>query len=98
LRTIAPGHGSLIEDPAAVVRGVVAHRRQREAKVLGALDAARRATVDELLPHVYDDVHEALYPVARFSLWAHLRKLGDEGSARGDEADDIEAPWERTSA
>ena len=30
-------------------------------------------SVDDLLPSVYDDVTEAQLPVARFSLWAHLR-------------------------
>jgi hypothetical protein len=39
-------------------------------------------------------VHEALHPVARFSLWAHLRKLGDEGRARSDDRDDVAAAWE----
>jgi glyoxylase-like metal-dependent hydrolase (beta-lactamase superfamily II) len=98
VQKIAPGHGSLIEDPAAIVRGVIDHRRQREAKVLAALGAVWRATVDELVPVVYDDVHEALYPVARFSLWAHLRKLGAEGEANAHDADDIAAPWERSAS
>ena len=38
-------------------------------------------TVDELLPEVYGDVTEQQLPVARFSLWAHLRALGQEGRA-----------------
>jgi glyoxylase-like metal-dependent hydrolase (beta-lactamase superfamily II) len=97
LQTIAPGHGSLVEDPASLVRGIVAHRRQREDKVAGALRSAGRATADEMLPAVYADVHEALYPVARFSLWAHLRKLGGEGQAEADDPDDIEAAWEWAS-
>lgn len=93
LRCIAPGHGSLIGDPDDVVAGIVAHRLGRERAVHGALAAARRGTVDDLVPTVYADVHEALHPVARFSLWAHLRKLGDEGRARPEDRDDIAAPW-----
>jgi hypothetical protein len=43
---------------------------------------------------VYADVHEALYPVARRSLWAHLRKLADDGRATVDDPDDIDtARW-----
>jgi hypothetical protein len=38
-------------------------------------------TVDELLPLVYADVTEAQLPVARFSLWAHLRYLAEQGKA-----------------
>ncbi|MHB8682626.1 MAG: MBL fold metallo-hydrolase, partial [Acidimicrobiales bacterium] len=95
LRSIAPGHGSLITEPQAVVSGVIDHRLGRERAVVDALAAAASpSTVDELLPTVYADVHEALYPVARFSLWAHLRKLGGDGRARATDADDIDARWE----
>ncbi len=94
LQSIAPGHGSLVVDPHAVVAGIVAHRLQREQAVIEALRAAGGATVDQLLPTVYADVHEALHPVARFSLWAHLRKLADEGRASGADRDDIETAWE----
>ena len=94
LRAIAPGHGSLIVDPAAAVRAVVDHRLAREASVGTALRAVGRATVDELLPTVYADVADELLPVARMSLWAHLRKLADEGRARGEDPSDIAAPWD----
>lgn len=94
LRVIAPGHGSLIEQPEAVVQGIVAHRLERERVVLDALQRAGRATVDQLLETVYADVHAALHPVARFSLWAHLRKLGGDGLAAGADPADIEAEWE----
>lgn len=91
---IAPGHGTLITDPAPVVSGIIDHRLHRESLVVEALRTAGRGSVDDLVPAVYADVHEALYPVARFSLWAHLRKLGDDGRARADDPDDIAAPWE----
>jgi hydroxyacylglutathione hydrolase len=94
--TIAPGHGALIVDPAAALHGIIDHRLVRETAVARALERAERATVDELLPIVYADVAEALLPVARFSLWAHLRKLGAEGRARSDDADDIHAAWAST--
>jgi hypothetical protein len=58
-----------------------------------ALAGAQRATVDELLPTVYADVDGQRLPVARFSLWAHLRKLATEGSAVGDDPADISAAW-----
>jgi glyoxylase-like metal-dependent hydrolase (beta-lactamase superfamily II) len=85
LATLAPGHGELMPEPVAVIDGIVRHRLAREARVLAALDAAG-GTLDELLPLAYDDVPRALYPMARYSLWAHLLKLGREGRAleRGD--------------
>jgi len=91
--TIAPGHGSLIGEPAAALRGIIEHRLRREKAVAVALAGAGRATVDELLPIVYADVGDELLPVARKSLWAHLRKLDTDGLARADDRDDIDAAW-----
>ena len=93
LAFIAPGHGTLLTDPAAELDAIVEHRLGREAAVSSALLGAGRATVDDLLPTVYAEVVPELLPVARFSLWAHLRKLGAEGRAVGDDPDDIAAPW-----
>jgi len=81
---LAPGHGRLIVDPAAVIEGIRAHRLSREARVAEALSAARSATVDDLLSDVYDDVGPAQLPVARLSLWAHLEHLAEEGAALPD--------------
>ncbi len=78
---LAPGHGRLIADPGPVLDALVAHRRQRGDLVAAALAGAGRGTVDQLLPLVYADVTEAQLPVARFSLWAHLRQLVAEGQA-----------------
>ena len=95
--TIAPGHGSLIVEPAAGLRGIVEHRLARERAVAAALARAGRATVDELLPTVYADVRDELLPVARQSLWAHLRKLETDGEIRADDRADIDASWGSTS-
>ena len=94
LRCIAPGHGSLLTEPQKAVEHIVAHRLEREASVVQALEAARHATVDDLLGTVYADVDDERLPVARMSLWAHLRKLADEGRARARDAQDIAAPWD----
>jgi glyoxylase-like metal-dependent hydrolase (beta-lactamase superfamily II) len=81
LAAFAPGHGHLIERPHDEVRRLLAHRRARERKVLAALERAQLATLDELLPLVYDDVAPPAHPVARRSLHAHLLKLAREGRA-----------------
>jgi glyoxylase-like metal-dependent hydrolase (beta-lactamase superfamily II) len=91
LARIAPAHGHVIDDPAAVIAAYVAHRTGREQLVAAALaDVAGTATVDDLVPVVYADVDAALYPVARLSLWAHLRKLDDDGRATVDDRDAID--------
>ncbi len=84
LEWLAPGHGFLVAEPHAVLRGLIAHRLRREAKVLAALQASGPGTIDALLPHVYDDVPAALHPVAARSLLAHLLKLQADGIATRD--------------
>jgi len=81
LAALAPGHGHVIEKPHDEVRRLVAHRMKREQKVINAFRSRNPATMDDLLPLVYDDVSPRIYPVARRSLHAHLLKLKHEGRA-----------------
>ncbi len=91
---IAPGHGDLIEDVAAVLDDYLAHRQAREVAILGALREAGQAGVDQLVAAVYSDVPVDRHPIARYSVWAHLRKLAAEGQAQTAELDNIDARWE----
>jgi glyoxylase-like metal-dependent hydrolase (beta-lactamase superfamily II) len=92
LRTIAPGHGDLIADPKAKLDEYLTHRAAREAAVLAAVRAGA-PTVDEVVAQVYVDVAEALHPVARYSVHAHLLKLAVEGEVMGA---DIDGQWKAT--
>jgi glyoxylase-like metal-dependent hydrolase (beta-lactamase superfamily II) len=83
LRSIGPGHGRLIDNPIEVIDWYIAHRLEREAKVMAALEEVGTAKVDQLVPVVYADVSEELYPVARHSLHAHLLKLAGDGRVSG---------------
>jgi len=80
LKFIAPGHGDVMEDSAAVVEWLVNHRLQREAKVLKGLLGLKSASLDELVAVVYDDVDVSLHQMAKLSLEAHLIKLETEKS------------------
>jgi glyoxylase-like metal-dependent hydrolase (beta-lactamase superfamily II)/8-oxo-dGTP pyrophosphatase MutT (NUDIX family) len=79
---IAPGHGYLIGAPHREVKRLIAHRLAREAKVVSALGKVAKATVDDLLPIVYDDVPARIHRVAARSLTAHLQKLIADGVVR----------------
>jgi glyoxylase-like metal-dependent hydrolase (beta-lactamase superfamily II) len=94
---IAPGHGPILENPRSEIEALMAHRLARERAVSAALSQRGRATVDELVAAVYLDVDPARYPIARRSMWAHLRKLRQEGKACSGDPEDIEATW-RTPA
>ena len=56
LASLAPGHGALMPDAIGEIDRVTAHRLARESKLVRALSARAAATLDELLPEVYDDV------------------------------------------
>ena len=77
-RSLLPGHGPAIATPASYIDAYIAHRLEREAKVLAALGHEPR-TVAQLLPEVYDDTPGAMLPIATRSLVAHFEKLAREG-------------------
>ena len=79
---VAPGHGFLMDKLPEVVDRLIIHRRDRENKVLHALRAAGAATVEELVPTVYDDAPPRRHGIAARSLLAHLLKLASEERAR----------------
>jgi glyoxylase-like metal-dependent hydrolase (beta-lactamase superfamily II)/8-oxo-dGTP pyrophosphatase MutT (NUDIX family) len=82
LAIIAPGHGYLIGRPKKELARLIAHRLAREQKVVNALVKIGPASIEELLPIVYDDVPVRIHRVAARSLTAHLDKLTAEGRAR----------------
>ncbi len=83
ITAFAPGHGHVIDAPREEVSKIIAHRLKREQKVVDALARApaQTATLDELVPVVYDDVSPKLHVPARRSLHAHLLKLARDGRA-----------------
>jgi glyoxylase-like metal-dependent hydrolase (beta-lactamase superfamily II) len=86
LRSIAPGHGHLIEQPIAKIDEYLQHRAMREAQVVEVLGAGP-TTVDAIVERLYPDLPDELVPMAAGTVWAHLRKLRDEGAAKGDTQD-----------
>jgi glyoxylase-like metal-dependent hydrolase (beta-lactamase superfamily II) len=83
LKSIAPGHGHLIEDPKRVLQWYIDHRLEREQEILDALAARGTARIPALVEDVYTDVSPDLHPVARHSVHAHLLKLAAEGRVTG---------------
>jgi glyoxylase-like metal-dependent hydrolase (beta-lactamase superfamily II) len=76
---IAPGHGAVIPNAQREIERVIAHRLAREQKLVTALVKRGAATLDEVLPQVYDDVPKFMHGWARHSLLAHAIKLVEEG-------------------
>ncbi|MDQ6679541.1 MAG: MBL fold metallo-hydrolase [Pseudomonadota bacterium] len=89
LEWLAPGHGFLMAEPHRAIEWIIAHRLKREAKVVAGLRRAQvPSSAEALLPLVYDDVPERMYPMAMRSLKAHLHKLRSDGAAQ-----EVEGRW-----
>lgn len=78
LEVLCPGHGPLALDPSAKLDQYVAHRLEREERLVAALAAGRRS-VDEVLDEVWADAPAELRFAAAVTLAAHLDKLEEEG-------------------
>lgn len=77
---IVPGHGPNISNAQAKISEYIEHRRLREQQILQALEALPRgSTTQEIVPPVYSDVDPKLYPIAAWTVEAHLLKLEKEG-------------------
>jgi glyoxylase-like metal-dependent hydrolase (beta-lactamase superfamily II) len=78
LARLYPGHGPVVEDPAAKLDEYLAHRLERERRIVAAWEAGAR-TDEELLAGAWDAIPPGLELPATWTLHAHLDKLRDEG-------------------
>jgi glyoxylase-like metal-dependent hydrolase (beta-lactamase superfamily II) len=78
LEVIYPGHGPPVDDPAAKLDEYIAHRLDRERRLVAALESGLR-TEEELLDAAWAEVPPDLRPAAALTLRAHLEKLSEEG-------------------
>ena len=77
-RTLLPGHGPLVTEPAAKIREYLDHRELRERQIVAALEAAP-ASIADLVRQLYADTPVGLHPMAARNVGAHLYKLEHEG-------------------
>lgn len=69
-----PAHGPTVEDPLALLEQYLAHRVQRERKIEQAV-LAGATSMEEVLARAYADTPREVWPLARMSAEAHLRRL-----------------------
>jgi glyoxylase-like metal-dependent hydrolase (beta-lactamase superfamily II) len=82
---ICPGHGDVIDDPAAKFDEYVAHRKLRERQILGLLKKEPR-TIKRIVDTLYTDTPDGLIEMAQRQVHAHLLKLRAEGRVEGSGA------------
>lgn len=83
LTVLYPGHGPEVGDPEAKIAEYIAHRQEREDRLIAALDRGERSRA-ALLAEVWDDVPANLRGPAAIAMEAHLEKLNDEGHLPAD--------------
>jgi ribonuclease/clavin/mitogillin len=78
-----PGHGPVIEEPRAVLERLIAHRLDREARVLRAVrDGAH--TLTAVTDAAYEKDISGVRRLAEGTVEAHLEKLAVEGRVEWD--------------
>ena len=80
LAVLCPGHGPPVWEVRAKLDGYIAHRLERERRLVEALERGLSGE-DELLDAAWSDAPAQLRPAAALTLRAHLEKLRDEGRA-----------------
>jgi len=78
LTVMFPGHGPAIANPYAKVDQYIAHRLEREQKILAAVQDGA-VTPTEIVARVYTDVSPKAHAMAERAVLAHLEKLEEEG-------------------
>jgi glyoxylase-like metal-dependent hydrolase (beta-lactamase superfamily II) len=77
-RRYYPTHGAPIEEPQRLVKGLIAHRRQRETQILAEL-AQGPKPIPAMVERMYSAVDRRLWGAAGRSVLAHLIDLERRG-------------------
>jgi len=78
-----PAHGPVIDRPRETLARLLAHRRDRERRVLAAVRGGAR-TPDEVVDAAYEKDLSGVREAARATVVAHLEKLAVEGVVAWD--------------
>jgi glyoxylase-like metal-dependent hydrolase (beta-lactamase superfamily II) len=76
-----PTHGPCIRNPKPLVQALIAHRLERADEVRGCL-AEGVDTIARMVPRMYADLPESMYPAAARSVFSTLIYLIERGEVR----------------
>jgi glyoxylase-like metal-dependent hydrolase (beta-lactamase superfamily II)/8-oxo-dGTP pyrophosphatase MutT (NUDIX family) len=85
LSVLFGGHGPPVANPYEKIDEYIAHRREREQKILAAVQHGA-ATPKEIVARVYTDVSPKAHTMAERAVLAHLEKLIEDGLVARDSA------------
>ncbi len=78
-----PTHGEPVTDPQRFVRGLIAHRKQRENQILKLLGEEPQP-IPAMVASMYAKIDKRLHPAAGRSVLAHLIDLRNRGQVVAD--------------
>ena len=78
-----PTHGPCIDDPKSHVRAFIEHRREREAQILDCVGRGI-SLIHDMVPAMYRDTPEFMYPAAARSVLAAVEYLVQRGELKSD--------------
>jgi glyoxylase-like metal-dependent hydrolase (beta-lactamase superfamily II) len=81
-RIYYPAHGPAVEAPQKLLRGLILHRRQREAQILAELERGE-GHIPQMVARMYKSIDPGLHPAAGRSVLAHLLDLEARGLVIG---------------
>ncbi|HEX6866071.1 MAG TPA: MBL fold metallo-hydrolase [Caulobacteraceae bacterium] len=90
-----PTHGPPVTDPEPFIDAYIAHRRAREAQIIGQLEAGQ-TRIREMVPVLYKDVDVRLHPAAAHSVLAHMIQLVREGRVKTTGEPGLDADYRLT--
>ena len=79
-----PGHGGPVKEPARFVRGLLSHRRMREATIAERVQAGDRHIVS-IVEKLYAGLDPKLKGAAALSVFAHLEDMVARGLVRTED-------------
>ncbi len=78
-----PTHGPCIDDPKPFVEAFIAHRREREQQILQCI-AEKVHRISDMVPRMYTELPEFMYPAAARSVLAAIEYLVNSGTLAVD--------------
>lgn len=90
--TYWPTHGPAITQPQAHVRAFVAHRLERESQIIEQLKRHRHL-ISDMVPIMYKDVDQRLYPAAARSVYAAALYMLDKELIRCEGEPSLDSPF-----
>lgn len=90
--TLWPTHGPPVAEVRAFIQSYIDHRLDREAQIIAQLRDGKTRIMD-MVPVMYADVDQRLYPAAAHSVLAHLIRLINLGRVTSDGSPGIQSEY-----